>query len=170
LNSKDQTGDAGAWSFPERKNTVSVTFVVCSPREETIGGQLVKVLHEIYPDGFDTTPKIDPDYPEFGAMEPDNPWSLNIGNDSAREVLKYLGLYDNDELVGLIEPQTMIDRCDEALAAIRDIAGIDCAVAPRIEGIFVHCGRPAGYLKEQFQTLRKFAVEAIPRNAMIAYS
>lgn len=152
---------------------MSVTFYVAKESLKMVNDRVVVIYHEIYPEGFDRTPVVDSEYPEYGAIAPSNPLSLNLSNSNARNILQTLGV-DDSELVGCLEPAKLLPACQNALSTLRSVPALDDGTPNReLSGngpTIILCGHRPGYFEDRFSRLRELAEAAIANEAVIAYA
>ena len=159
---------------------MSVTFSVCKETLEMRDEKVIVRYTSLYPDDFDNTPRIDPDMPEYGAIPPENPWDLNVSNINCLDLLRTLGLWeegrDPSDLHGVLDPAKLALACDQALSTLQAVPEIDMGTnsredEPGQKGCrMVICGHMPGYFTNRFEWLKKLAVIAQERYAVIGYS
>lgn len=90
---------------------------------ELVGGPQV-CYTPLLPEGFDNTPQIDPAMPDYGPIYPDNPWSLNVHQQNAREMFDLIGLSLGDDCSGIICGPELIEleeTCKHIVQSIRTV-------------------------------------------------
>ena len=156
---------------------MSITFYVAKETLELIDNNVLAVYRMMYPEGFDNTPIVDPEYPEYGALPPSNPWELNVTNSHGIEILRMLDLFDEtaEDLTGHINPAILADRCQNAIGTINSIPEFD-AGADTVEHQgetgpkFISCGLQPGYFVDRIGKLLELATIAREREEMICYA
>lgn len=92
---------------------------------------------------------------------------VNVSNVNARDILDHLALSVGDELWGEVDVEDLIRRCQARLNEVHVIAGAPITVPARDpkkplrqsggpgtdQCRVLHCGRPAGYLREKTERL-----------------
>lgn len=156
---------------------MSVTFQVAKERIGDHNGLPLITYYPVYPAGFD--PKQVIDHPEYGPISADNPWSINVTNDNATQLLQLLRQESEDAEMGLVGTirnlAGFIEACDSALEAIRSFPSLDSGTAAteigRADGCrIVHCGVPAHYLRSRVSQLRVLAEIAKDVEGVISFA
>lgn len=173
---------------------MSVTFCPAIETVKVFDGEPRIVYVPMSPEGFDGTPTIDPECPEYGAcVYPVDPWELNVSNANARLILDTIGM-GSPELCGLIvDLDQFISQCDAIIGVTRDISEFDAGSPARVVpngdldallagGVLqtlpddavgptiIDCGLRPGYLNDKFTKLREIALIAKERGAVISYA
>src|ERR1700733_8748381 len=112
---------------------MSVSFTISKESLKMIDGKIVAVYETVYPEGFDSTPRIDPEMPEYGPIHPENPWEMNVSNSNFCDIVKTLGLWETQnhedgEYVGSLDPNALIVSCESALEAIMALPELDASI------------------------------------------
>jgi hypothetical protein len=154
---------------------MSITFSIYKRILDETSSEPKFRYQEIYPAGFDPTPRIDPEMPEYGEIAPENPYDLNMANVNAVDVLKSLGLFEDGEYCGtIIDMADLIQRCDAfiTVAALDETfdAAFDAYVHEKAGwATIVECGRNAGYRTDKAIILKAMAQIALANDAVISY-
>lgn len=153
---------------------MSVTFSVCKENLVMQNDKVMVSYTILYPPTFDKTPVVDPEYPEYGAISPENPWDLNVNNYNAREILQSLGVELTEDLCGIIDPTKLLDTCNNNLATINVLPNLDGGTESE-ESVgkngctFINCGRSVGYFNHRFNKLKELVLIAIQNDAIITF-
>lgn len=162
---------------------MSVTFHVSMEEVCEFDGE-PRICYAIqYPPGYDNTPSVDPDWPEYGAcVYPDNPWELNVSNANAWYLFETLGITVNEDngLCGVIvDVMDLIARCDAVIGTLAVIPQFDAATPDRIireenewfvGSTMILCGRSEGYLEHRVAALRNIAIAAQSIGGVVSFS
>lgn len=97
---------------------------------------------------------------EFNA-EPE----VNLSNSNAEELLEYLGIPSDEELVGSMEAEAFLGRVIMASALAPANTGL---TTMQIEN-FVYGGRPADYMQRKFEQLEEVARFAISHGRQVVW-
>jgi len=152
---------------------MSVTFSVSSESIEQLEGKAVRHIRTLYPEGFDNAPVVDPEYPEYGGLPPQNPWEMNVSNVNAVDLLRTLKLYDenSEDLMGVLNAWKLHRACEKALANLPPDAGRPDVESRGSGGCrWIECGKTPGYYFERFSQLRDLAKIAIEIGAIISFA
>lgn len=154
---------------------MSVTFTVAMETIREFDGQPQVVYMPQYPPGFDNTPVVDPEFPEYGALPPDNPWDMNVSNTNFVTIMRSLGFEDFDYVGVIANVADLITRCEALLGTVRSIPQFDAGVEPReyrgeSGATIIDCGVRPGYLNERIGTLLTIAIAARDAGAVISYA
>lgn len=156
---------------------MSVTFTVSMETIREIDGEPRLIYMPQYPQGFDNTPVVDPDYPEYGAcVYPDNPWEMNVSNSNFAMIMRELGLEVNDEYCGVIaNVADLIARCEALLGTVKAIPEFDAGVKQteffgEAGARVINCGVRPGYLTDRIGTLLSIATVARDTGAVVAFA
>jgi len=178
---------------------MGVSFYLVKENVKMVDGEPVINYGIVYPPNFDRTPVVDPEYPEYGALPPENPWEINVNQHNFVRLAKSLGIIvDNEESwSGLITNLAdFIDQCRSMLATVLSIPAFDAgeqtvvsrnvslesivnaaatgntALASECElgATFIHLGTSEGYFARQLPRLIELAEIAIANEAVISYA
>lgn len=155
---------------------MSMTFYVAKEELKMYEGKVVTMVTCLYPPNFDNTPVVDPEYPEYGAIHPDNPWEINLSNTNAMMILRLLGFENEGEYTGHIgELDKLIQSANHVLATCQSIPEIDGgALTEESRGekgcLIIECGIREGYIAERVKQLMNLATIAKENEAVLAYS
>lgn len=159
---------------------MSVTFHVSMEEVCDFDGE-PRICYAIqYPPGYDNTPLVDPDWPEYGAcVYPPNPWELNVSNDNAYYLMEAVGITVNEDngLCGVIaDLADLIARCDAVIDTLAIIPQFDAGTESTTirygdnGPAMVYCGRSEGYLHGRVSALRDIAIAAQSIGGVVSYS
>lgn len=149
---------------------MSVTFCLAKKVVGKVGYQF------LYPSDFDPTPVIDPEYPEYGAIPPDNPYTLNVHNDNAKEILRTFNITGELHNGGILDNlDEVIEICNQVIASVRTIPELDLgtpSVMSKFENgpLVVECGHLPGWYGDRFGKLLELATIAKQKEAVITYA
>jgi hypothetical protein len=152
---------------------MGVSFNVCQFEDRELNGEVIKVLCPVGPDGLDLHTPIGRD--EYGDIYPENPWTMNVSEMNAINILKTLGLeFDQEYYCGTLDSGIVVAACDSVLSTLRSIPELDAAT-PWVEtkgvgGCTVYeGGRMEGYLAIRVSELRGLAQIALDRGLVLNY-
>lgn len=156
---------------------MSVTFSIAKEKLLEWNGEPNICLSPIYPEGFDNTPKIDPEYPEYGELYPDNPWELNVTNSNAFELLNILGV-PQTEYCGTLcgnDLTTIVRIGSECLATLVAAPELMDMGTPSHESkgskgcTIIQCGHHPGWYTDRITKIVELATIALAHDACISF-
>ena len=154
---------------------MSVTFTVSMETIREFDGQPHVVYMPQYPQGFDPTPVVDPEFPEYGAIPPTSPWEMNVSNSNFSTIMQSLGLEFSDWCGVIADVTDLIARCEALLGTVRSIPEFDAGVKPtetrgEMGALIVNCGVRPGYLVDRIGTLLSLAIAARDAGAVVTFA
>jgi len=158
---------------------MGISFMVAREEVMLIDGVPAIVYAPLYPVGFDRTPVIDLEMPEYGSIPPDNPWSMDLSVANAFMLLRELGLIneaDEPEYCGhFVDLPDLIARCEALLGVVNTIPEFDAGVSAVVQGgdghaTMIHCARRPGYMNHRVGRLLELALIAKENDGVISYA
>ncbi len=149
---------------------MSVTFQIVKKIPGQPGFQFIT------PDNFDPTPVVDPEFPEYGPIYPENPYHLNVHTDNATTILAMFGITGKLDCGGfLFDLDEVIQVCEQVLATIRSMPEMDEGTATSTTNdpsglTWIKCGHIPGWYAHRFGKLLELAIIAKKKDAVICYA